>query len=162
MTTPSKETLLKNAETIVKQGFKSNGYVNCTAVDCMECISNTNESDGSCKDMNQFIEYINKHKGEQEKMIENHDIVKIDPKQCKKMLVWGNDENETIETYVYAKIGDNYLAVHFSDVDRFLSGESFVTNTTPNVKPIPEAKEITIADIEEKFGCKVKIVEGGE
>ena len=119
-----------------------------------------------------FEEYIRKHKGEQEEMIENHDIVKgengitvISPKQCKKMLAW-NDVGEECECFVIAKVGCNYIAVNSWSEEEFLNNERFLTTTWRYCKPIPETKEMPMSEaikqLEEMNGCKVRIVEGGE
>jgi hypothetical protein len=97
------------------------------------------------------------NKGEEEM----EDIVKIDRSKCKEMLVWNGGE-ERYERTVLFYDGKFYHTLLSDGEHTFSHCLGYRIEKWKNAKPIPSTKEITIADIEEKFGCKVKIVKGGE
>jgi hypothetical protein len=159
MITPSKETLLKSAEKMVSQVWRDNGDLNCNGVTCRECPLYHIDDSNSCRTKRYLIKYINKHKGEQVK-----ELPVLEERTGVYMLTWDDDEAEAEGRVVIARVGSKFLALGCESAERYMAGgddelEMYIWH---NAKPIPEVKEITMADIEEKFGCKVKIVEGGE
>ena len=97
-------------------------------------------------------------KDDNEESTDEHGILILDPKMCKRMLVWDFMTSKT-DRIVIAKFNGKYLAVDFNYEAHFDRQEGFKVRLWDNAIPIPTTPTLTHAEIEEKLG--MSFVYGG-
>jgi len=88
---------------------------------------------------------------------EENELVTIDPKQCKRMLVWDYHVENAEERIVVAKAGKSYIAISVDHEEEFLNSGHFTVVAWENAEPIPTPKKVTMKEVCEKFGYDVEI-----
>ena len=156
MKKPTKQQMIETAEKALQALIESYD-INCTGndKDCPICPAGQYEN-SYCSQ--KWLEtWLNENK---EETMEG--IVEINPKQCKRMLVWeDDDEAGAFERLVIARCGDKYFAIDGSYEKDFIE-RGIVASIIlwKNAKPLPEKKTYTHKELEEKLG--ESFVYGGE
>ena len=142
---PTKQQMIETAEKALQALIESYD-INCTGNDKDCYICPAGQYANSYCSQKWLQNWLNENK---EETMEG--IVEIDPKQCKRMLVWQDNETKAEERIVVAKYGEMYIT------------ENIYHGTIcfyENAKPLPEKKTYTHKELEEKLG--ESFVYGGE